>query len=292
MKNYYKYLTVNPIERKWEFYVTTVGYSKIRPDQIYPPTKGHPSTHFFSWDNGRILNGYYIVFIVNGKGLIQTSLTSTQRLTGGNCFFLFPQVWHRYKPKLDIGWEEYWVGFNGNYPKNIMNKDIFNTKNPIVTIPFKENLVALFNRLIETVKNSSPGYRQIISGITLEILGIIYKNNLYNDEHKGSDVRLIHETMFYLRESTDKQVNIKTLSSDLPMGYSKFRKLFKSISGLSPLQYQLNYKIKKAKALLQNSNLNINEIAHEVGFNSIFHFSNAFKKNSGMSPSRYRTLNR
>ncbi|WP_449436448.1 AraC family ligand binding domain-containing protein [Pedobacter steynii] len=38
-------------------------------------------------------------------------------------FLLFPGVWHRYKPHPKYGWEEYWVGFNGTYPDELIKKE-------------------------------------------------------------------------------------------------------------------------------------------------------------------------
>src|SRR5579859_3238713 len=68
MHNYHKYLAVTPVEEAWGFYVTTIGYSRTDPNQAYPDNKKHPLTHSFTWNKGRILNGYYLVFISRGQG--------------------------------------------------------------------------------------------------------------------------------------------------------------------------------------------------------------------------------
>ena len=31
-----------------------------------------------------------------------------------NVILLFPGVWHRYRPDVDVGWDEYWISFNGS----------------------------------------------------------------------------------------------------------------------------------------------------------------------------------
>jgi Transcriptional regulator containing an amidase domain and an AraC-type DNA-binding HTH domain len=75
---------------------------------------------------------------------------------------------------------------------------------------------------------------------------------------------------------------------DLPMGYSRFRKIFKETTGLSPNQYHLNLRLDKAKDLLTSTNLTINEVAYQTGFDSIFYFSRLFKKKNGLPPKEYR----
>jgi AraC-like DNA-binding protein len=72
------------------------------------------------------------------------------------------------------------------------------------------------------------------------------------------------------------------------MSYSKFRKLFKESTGESPNQYHLNLRLDKAKELLHTTNLNVTEVAYNLGFESVFYFSKLFKKKNGVSPKSYR----
>jgi transcriptional regulator GlxA family with amidase domain len=74
------------------------------------------------------------------------------------------------------------------------------------------------------------------------------------------------------------------------MGYSKFRKLFKEETGVSPHQYYLNLRIDRAKSLLQTTELNVNEVAFQSGFESEYYFSKFFKKKVNLSPTEYRSL--
>ena len=114
MHNYFKYLNITPLEEKWGFYVSTVGYTKINPHQHYPNNDEHPKNHSFNWNNGRVLKGYYIVFISKGSGVFESAKTEPTTVDAGTCFFLYPGEWHRYKPDIKSGWEEFWVGFGVN----------------------------------------------------------------------------------------------------------------------------------------------------------------------------------
>lgn len=91
-----------------------------------------------------------------------------------------------------------------------------------------------------------------------------------------------------MRENIEKPIPLEKLAKELPMGYSRFRKSFKEITGKSPNQYYLDIRLKKAKELLTTTNLSVDEIACQTGFGEIFYFSKFFKKKNGVSPKSFR----
>lgn len=289
MQNFNKYLTLSPIDEKWGFAITTVGYSKVDSHQAYPNNKEHPATHAFTWNKGRILDDYYLVYISKGRGIFESSETTSCQINTGTCFFLFPGVWHRYKPDLQSGWEEYWVGFNGQYPEHLMQQGFFYKKNPFVHIGLNEDIQRLFHKLLDTVKSSKPGYQQIVSGITLEILGLINSISLHKNTEVDITGRSIIKAKFRMQESIECPISIEQVLEEIPMSYSKFRQAFKKATGLSPNQYYLDIRLAKAKELLNSTSLSVNEIAYHTGFESIFYFSKLFKKKTGISPKDYRS---
>ncbi|GAB4014203.1 helix-turn-helix domain-containing protein [Spirosoma koreense] len=285
--NFFKYLTVGKTEEHWGLYVTTVGYSKVEPNQHYP-NEPHPDSHKLTWNRGRILNDYYIIFITRGKGVFDAKDLQPTEVNAGQCFFLFPGVWHRYKPDLKSGWEEYWVGFNGYYIQQLMDNLNFNPGRPFVDVKSNKEILVLLYRIFDQVKAASVGYHQQIAGITLQILGVLNTVSKFKDYDHDPVGRLIAKAEFILQESYETQVDVEELASQLPMGYSAFRKAFKRITGVSPNQYHLNLRLSRARDLLINTNLNISEITNQTGFESVYYFSKLFKKKNGLSPVAFR----
>ncbi|RYE59112.1 MAG: AraC family transcriptional regulator [Sphingobacteriales bacterium] len=286
MKNYRKYITSGQSDQRWYFDISTVGSASVKPNKDYPNNKAHPIDHSFTWDKGRILNGYYIIFVTRGEGILETAKTRPFRIKAGHCFFLFPGVWHRYKPDVRIGWEEYWVGFRGDYPDMLMKNGIFNPENPFAEVGLNEEVLALFHSLIKTIQSGEPGYAQIAAGITLQVLGLIHALSKYHAVDEQS--RIISKAKFILQETIDNPMRLEEVAKELPMGYSKFRQLFKDVCGISPNQYQLNLRLDKVNELLLTTNLSISEVAYQTGFDSIYYFSRLFKQRNGLSPKAYR----
>ena len=289
MQNYQKYLNVGPAEKNWGFYLNTVGSAKVGPNKNYPNNREHPIDHSFTWDKGRILSGYYIVFITKGEGILESAKTKAFEVKAGMCFLLFPGIWHRYKPHPLSGWEEYWVGFNGEYPDELMRKGVFKPEAPFIDVGLNEELLQLFHTLIKTVERAEIGYRQIVTGITLQMLGLLSALSKFHDQTGSKNERLVSKAKFLLQESVENPVSLEDIAKELPMGYSNFRKTFKQVTGLSPNQYHLELRLDKAKNLLSFTNLTINEIAYQTGFESIFYFSRMFKKKNGLAPKQFRS---
>ncbi|MCD2424535.1 AraC family transcriptional regulator [Niabella pedocola] len=288
MKNFHKYLAKTTIEDNWGLYVTTVGYTKIGQHQPYPLSREHPSTHRFTWNKGRILNDYYIVFISQGSGVFETAHQASSTIQEGSCFLLFPGTWHRYKPISKIGWEEYWIGFNGYYPQRLMKSGFFSKKNPVIHVGLHEELLATFHNLIHTIKNATPGYHQLIAGFVVQLLSLVYNASVYKKENTGDAFQYISKAKFLLQEALESDVSMTHVAQQLTVSYSKFRKDFKAVTGLSPNQYHLELRLGKASELLRATSLPVREIADQTGFDTLFYFSRIFKKKFGQSPKHYR----
>ncbi|MFR3252021.1 MAG: helix-turn-helix transcriptional regulator [Eisenbergiella sp.] len=73
---------------------------------------------------------------------------------------------------------------------------------------------------------------------------------------------------------------------------SHFTALFRQHLGISPGQFILRKKTDRAAELLTATSMPVSAIAEALGFASQFYFSNFFKKQTGMTPSRYRAIYR
>ena len=288
MNNYLKYLKQGSVEENWGLHVDTAGFSRVKPNQNYPQNWEHPSTHTFSWNKGRVLNGYQLLFISKGSGIFESEFAHRIEVTEGTCLFLHSGVWHRYKPNPESGWAEYWIGFNGQFADELMNKGFFTADLPFIKVGMNTELLQLFHKLLETIDSATIGYQQIIAGITMQILGVIYSISLYKGQETTPVGRLIEKAKFMMEESIEKPVDLEQMAKELTLGYSTFRKEFKRLTGEPPNQFLLNLRLSKARYLLESTKMNINEISDKTGFESVYYFSKLFKKRNGKSPKSYR----
>lgn len=86
---------------------------------------------------------------------------------------------------------------------------------------------------------------------------------------------------------TDVDFNIDTVAETVAMGRTTFYRKFKGLTGLAPVEFVREMRLKRAKQLLDAGSGNISEIAYSVGFNNAKYFSTCFKGRFGVTPSEY-----
>jgi AraC-like DNA-binding protein len=71
-----------------------------------------------------------------------------------------------------------------------------------------------------------------------------------------------------------------------------FSKLFRRFTGQSPHSYLMEVRLRQARALLEETDLTIQEVATRVGFSDPYYFARTFRTHCGVSPSQYRNCER
>jgi AraC family transcriptional regulator len=109
-----------------------------------------------------------------------------------------------------------------------------------------------------------------------------------NHEQKGLSHWKLKQTISYIHENLDKDLSLVDISATVGMSMYYFSRQFKQSTGLAPHQYVMNCRIERAKKLLSKTNQTIEQIGSLVGFQSQSHFTNVFRKLTGITPRVYR----
>lgn len=106
------------------------------------------------------------------------------------------------------------------------------------------------------------------------------------DRIKTVIVSLIHG-------NSDEDFNLKLsalLEEKLGVDYHYLSTLFSSVEGITIERYAILQRIEKVKELLMYDEKSLSEIAYEMGYSSVQHLSQQFKKITGLTPSHFKQL--
>ena len=121
-----------------------------------------------------------------------------------------------------------------------------------------------------------------------------YRKRLMRLEPQKNDEGVQGDTFLAkLLDIMDKQMENNTLTvdelvEDMGMGRTVFFNKLKSLTGLSPVEFIREMRIKRAAQLLEQKQYNITEVTYMVGMNDSRYFAKCFKATYGMTPSEYR----
>ena len=288
----FKYLITNEKDKRFGLYVNAVGFQAINAGSAYPP-RNHPEEYYFTTQKGRTLHEYQLVYITKGKGTFSSESTPEQVVSKGQLLVLFPDEWHTYAPSTKTGWNEYYIGFEGEIANKLMQENFLTKEKQVLDIGINEELVSLFRRALDIAEADRTASQQYLSGIAMHIIGCllsITQNKLY--EEMDNAAQKIESAKIIMQENIFKEIDAEELSAKLGLSYSWFRKVFKEYTGYSPAKYFQELKLRKAKQMLIESPLTIKEICYELNYTSAEHFFTVFKKQTGYTPTEYRNIGR
>lgn len=105
---------------------------------------------------------------------------------------------------------------------------------------------------------------------------------------EDDDKKFLDTNIRFLEDHiASKDLSIDDFARHLGMSRTSYYHRMKELTGLSPVEFIKQIRIKKALRLLKNDQLSITEVAYEVGFSDPKYFSRCFKAEMGMAPSAY-----
>lgn len=103
---------------------------------------------------------------------------------------------------------------------------------------------------------------------------------------------LAYEIKMYLNKNIGKRLSLLEISKAFSYSASTIKTVFKSETGESVMEYYNRLRLEKAENMLRAGVASTKEIAEQLGFNSPSHFTNFFKLHTGLSPKKYKEMNK
>lgn len=137
-------------------------------------------------------------------------------------------------------------------------------------------------REIGEMMTDIPAHFAVLAGKTVEFLYSLR-------EPEGNEPsRLFVSAQNAVEELLSSPVDLNILERRLRVSRSTLGRLFRSEAGISPREYWIRRKIRRAEYYLSRTDFSVKEIADRLGYSSQFHFSGEFRKRLSLSPTEFR----
>jgi AraC-like DNA-binding protein len=98
----------------------------------------------------------------------------------------------------------------------------------------------------------------------------------------------LQQVLNYIHTHLDRDLSLTELAEVINISPTYFASLFKQAIEISPHQYVIQQRVEQAKLMLSKTDLEIADIALQVGFSSQSHLTQQFKRMTGMTPKQVR----
>jgi AraC family transcriptional regulator len=92
----------------------------------------------------------------------------------------------------------------------------------------------------------------------------------------------------FIEAHLEENISLQVLAAIVGLSMCHFARAFKQSEGVTPHDYVLRCRVKRAQELLADTDLPLSEIAIAVGFADQSHCARRFREHVGLTPSRYR----
>jgi len=229
------------------------GYEKCEPSHTFGPHT----------------RDYYIIhFCLSGKGKLCDKY-GTHEIKKGELFIIRKGEITVYSADDKEPWEYAWIAFFGD------GADLFSTEKSVYTFPFE-----LGEKLKESVfqNNSSP---YIYTSVIYELMHLLFCKK----EEECDVLSLIKR---YIDYNYMSEISVSFLAKSYSFDRSYLFKIFKARYNTGIKEYITNTRMKNAKKFLSDG-ISVSKCATMVGYADEFNFSRAFKKHTGIPPSKWKS---
>jgi AraC-like DNA-binding protein len=238
----------------------------------------------------RVLGSYALILMVDGRGYYCNARGLRRDLIAGDVVLVFPEIAHAYGPRPGEEWTQIYYVFSGAQFELWRRRKLLRPERPVLRLGapdyWRQRLVGVLENERREGTRTGAALRSFgrFLAVLTEMLATDEESRSWPERERWleSSLRLLGH------RGASGWPTPQDVAREVGLSYENFRKQFAQLSGESPGQYQKRRRLEWACAAIYQGEHTIKEIAGELEFCDVFHFSKAFKQVVGMTPSEYR----
>lgn len=218
---------------------------------------------------GPYVRDYYLLhYIYKGSGIFKCPCGRFE-VKKEQAFLIKPGEVTKYTADSDDPWEYCWIGFRGSLAEK------FASLPPVIKLA-----PTYFYGIKELTQSAMTAKEEYLCARLFDIYCAIFGSRAENIPYEK-------QIKNYINANYMQKINMSDISSLTGLERSYLSRIFKKAEGMSPQEYLISLRLKKAKEFIENG-YNISETALLCGYSDVFSLSKAFKKHLSLTPSEYK----
>lgn len=252
------------------------GYEKCAPGHSFGPA---------------VRGSYLIHIVLEGSGHYMVN-QQTYRLGAGDGFLILPELQTFYKADEDNPWTYVWIGFEGSRAEDVI-RDMGMGRDSLVFHSSRPGELRSIVREMFLNQELSRAKQYMNQSLLYRFFSTLLDDMEVTIGSPTGRNRIVSQAVQYIEDCYgDSSVKVAQIAKNVNVERGYLYSLFMKHLGLSPQEYLLKFRLTKATDLLNHSELPIDKISAECGYQDPVTFSKAFRKMFGMPPGKYRKVSR
>ncbi|MCD8106157.1 MAG: AraC family transcriptional regulator [Lachnospiraceae bacterium] len=256
-----------------DLYIYQCGAERCQPGHFHGPA---------------VRDHFLIHYIHKGKGIFRVGDT-TWHLKEGNGFLICPDILTYYQTDTEDPWWYSWVGFHGLKAETYLTEAGLTAEHPIFEYTEDGYIGDCFHEMADAYFLKYGNMRRMAYlYLFLHKLMQINTRELYYNSKESRHDAYINDALQFVETNYSRKITVDMISNYVGLNRSYLNSIFKEALGKTLQQYLMEFRVRKACELLENSSLQVGDISHSVGYSDQLLFSKVFKRMKGVTPTEYR----
>lgn len=232
---------------------------------------------------------FAMIYVLRGSGRYRDSTGLQLALNAGDIFFRCPDRIHSTSIDPESQWIECFVSVRSEWYTLLSQIGLMHPEKVRFAIGYRPEIPERVQALVQQLRESDTPISN--NNVEFEFVALIRRILTRNLENQPGDSRAreqLETARELVRTRATESVNMSEILQPIALSYSRLRSLFNQVYGTSPGEYRIQVRIDEACALLENTDMTVQEISLRLGYADAFTFSRQFKQRIGTAPQHFR----
>ena len=240
-----------------------------------------------AWAHGRVgkRNDFYLLYSLGGD-IVGRVGGDDIRIKCGDVICMTPGTEYSFGSlvPLDEWTHYYWVHFTGADAEGAVTRSGL-APNKVYSLGVCEDSFAFYEKLFSEFRIQGNDFEYAAA---IQLRYLLY---LFGKAAKENTVGRLDKSIRYIHTHLRYELTVEELAAMEFLGVSRYREIFRTVTGVAPNEYITRLRMERAKDLLAQNNASVAAVAESVGYSNRHYFQRLFKRYTGKTPGNFRKVN-